>query len=127
VPRDPRPDPRAAPAPRRPRWAAAVAGCVALAAALIFVAWAKMETVQLTYAIGAIETQERELDTVQRRLRAELGELRGPSSLEKLAPELGLIEPKAAQVVVITEDPEGLSAALGAEAEPDDAPEGDQR
>ncbi len=101
---------------------------MALAAALIFVAWAKMETVQLTYAIGEVAAQERELDTVQRRLRAELGELRSPSALEEIAPELGLVEAKPNQIVVVTDDPEALIAALGGEPPdaPDDAPDAEE-
>ncbi len=85
---------------------------VAVAVCLIFVAWAKMETVQITYEIGKLVQREEKLSNDQRRLRAELAELRAPSHLEALAPELGLGAPKAGQVVVVTEDPEGLSAAL---------------
>ena len=85
---------------------------VAVAVCLIFVAWAKMETVQITYEIGKLVQRDEELSNDQRRLRAELAELRAPSHLETLAPALGLGAPKAGQVVVVTEDPEGLSAAL---------------
>ncbi len=100
------------PPPRRPRWGMAVASCVAVAGGLIFVAWAKMETVQITYAIAELRTEEQDLANEQRRLRAELAELRSPQRLEKLAPELELRKPEAGQVFVVTEDPDALEAAL---------------
>lgn len=87
---------------------------VAVASSLIFVAWAKMETVQITYQIDDLIDEEERLGNEQRRLRAELAELRAPGHLETLAPALGLAAPKAGQVVVVTEDPEGLNAALSA-------------
>lgn len=90
---------------------------VAVAVCLIFVAWAKMETVQITYEISKLIEREDTLANDQRRLRAELAELRAPSHLETLAPALGLAAPQAGQVVVVTEDPEGLSAALSDQEE----------
>jgi len=85
---------------------------VAVASALIFVAWAKMETVQITYQIGDLVEREGQHANEQRRLRAELAELRAPGHLETLAPALGLAAPKAGQVVVVTEDAAALGAAL---------------
>ena len=91
---------------------------VAVAVCLIFVAWAKMETVQITYEISSLVEREEQLASDQRRLRAELAELRAPSHLETLAPALGLAAPEAGQVVVVTEDPEALSATLGDQGRP---------
>jgi len=99
-------------------WGGAVLTSVAVAASLIFVAWAKMETVQITYQIDDLVDREEILSNEQRRLRAELAELRAPGHLETLAPALGLAAPKAGQVVVVTEDPEGLNAVLSAEDGP---------
>lgn len=113
------------PPPRRPHWGLAVASCVAVAVGLIFVAWAKMETVQITYQIADLRSEEQDLANEQRRLRAELAELRSPSRLEGLADELKLRAPEAGQVYVVTEDPVALEAALhDASAAPDaDAPD----
>ena len=94
------------------RFGGALLTSIAVAVCLIFVAWAKMETVQITYQISELVAQEDQLAADQRRLRTELAELRAPSHLETLAPALGLAAPKAGQVVVVTEDPEALSAAL---------------
>ena len=91
------------------------AACVATS--LIFVAWAKMETVQITYAINDLIREEDGLAAEQRRLRAELAELRAPAQLEALAPTLGLVRAKPEQVVVITEDPEALAASLATTAD----------
>ena len=107
----------------RLRWGAAVVCCVAVAGALIFVAWAKMQTVQITYRIDELVDQEEDLANTQRRLRAELAELRSPRSLDALAPELGLEAPKPGQVIVVTGDPEGLTAVLGEVDEGAEAPE----
>ena len=96
-------------------FAGALLTSVAVAVCLIFVAWAKMDTVQITYEIGELVTRNEQLATDQRRLRAELAELRSPAHLEALAPALGLATPKSGQVVVVTEDPVALSAALSEE------------
>lgn len=106
----------------RLRWGAAVVCCVSVTAALIFVAWAKMETVQITYRIDELIDQEEELANTQRLLRAELAELRSPRALDALAPDLGLEAPKPGQVLVITGDPEGLTAVLGSDEASDDEP-----
>ncbi len=114
------------PAPRRPHWGLAVASTVAVAVGLIFVAWAKMETVQITYRIAELRTEEQDLANEQRRLRAELAELRSPPRLDALAPALGLGKPDAGQVFVVTEDPDALEAALhGADAPSADAASAD--
>jgi cell division protein FtsL len=110
------------PPPRRPHWGWAVASTVAVAAGLIFVAWAKVETVQITYRIAELRTEEQDLANEQRRLRAELAELRSPPRLEALAPDLGLRKPDAGQVFVVTEDPDALKEALhGAAEEPSES------
>lgn len=106
-----------------PSWGAAVVCCVAVAASLIFVAWAKMQTVQITYRIDELIDREEDLANTQRRLRSELAELRSPRSLDALAPELGLEAPEPGQVVVVTGDPEGLTAVLGGDGDDEDPPE----
>jgi hypothetical protein len=100
--------------PRRLRssWALAILATVAVTASLIFVAWAKMQTVQHTYKIDELIDSEEELANRQRILRSELAALRSPAKLHALAPGLGLAPPKPGHVVVITGDPEGLTAAL---------------
>lgn len=109
---------RAARAERmRPRWGVAVVCAVAVAASLIFVAWAKMQTVQITYRIDELADQEQELAEEQRRLRTELAGLRSPRRLHELAPDLGLSAPEPGHVVVVTRDPEGLAAVLHGEVE----------
>ena len=72
--------------------------------ALMFVAWAKMETVQITYDIDALIDEETALAEEQRRLRTELAELRSPRALEQLAPSLGLVPPEPGQVVVVGDE-----------------------
>jgi cell division protein FtsL len=91
-------------APPLPRLATSVTTFAVVTGALVFVAWAKMETVQLTYDIDALVDQETALAEEQRRLRAELAELRSPTALERLAPELGLVPPEPGQVVVIGDE-----------------------
>ncbi len=101
-------------------FASAVLTAACVATALIFVAWAKMETVQITYQINDLINEEEDLAAEQRRLRAKLAELRAPARLESLAPTLGLERAKPEQVVVITDDPDALSDSLiphAAEAE----------
>jgi cell division protein FtsL len=82
------------------------------AASLIFVAWAKMETVQITYQIDDLVDEEERLSREQRKLRSELAALRAPSRLEALAPGLGLQPPTPGQVVIVTEDPAALASVL---------------
>lgn len=91
-------------APSRPRWSIAVGVTAAVTASLIFVAWAKMETVQITYRIADLEAEDQDLAVEQRRLRSQLSELRSPRRLEALAPKLGLVEPESGQVVVVADD-----------------------
>lgn len=102
------------PAPRglRSSWPVAILATVAVASSLIFVAWAKMQTVQYTYEIDALVDAEEDLANRQRILRSELAALRSPAKLHALAPGLGLAPPQPGHVVVITGDPEGLAAAL---------------
>jgi cell division protein FtsL len=96
----------------RSSWTVAILATIAVTGSLIFVAWAKMQTVQYTYAIDALIDEEEELANRQRSLRSELAALRSPANLHSLAPELGLAPPKPGHVVVITGDPDGLNAAL---------------
>ena len=96
----------------RSSWTFAILATVAVAASLIFVAWAKMQTVQYTYEIDELIDVEEKLANKQRGLRSELASLRSPSNLHAMAPALGLAPPKPGHVVVITGDPGGLNAAL---------------
>lgn len=113
---------RGAPRGTRSRWGVAVVCCAAVTAALIFVAWAKIETVQITYRIDELMDEEERLGVEQRGLRSKLAEIRSPRALEALAPGLGLVPPEPGQVVVVSSDPDGLAAAL--EPAPEVAAEG---
>jgi cell division protein FtsL len=93
-------------------WTVAILATVAVTSSLIFVAWAKMQTVQYTYEIDEFVDAEEDLANRQRILRSELAALRSPAKLHALAPSLGLAPPEPGHVVVITGDPEGLAAAL---------------
>jgi hypothetical protein len=84
-----------------------------------------MQTVQHTYTIDDLIDEEETLANRQRILRSELAELRAPAALHALAPKLGLAQPKPGHVVVVTGDPEGLSAVLS-EAQPGTDAEGEQ-
>jgi cell division protein FtsB len=88
----------------RGRWKAVVATAAVIAAGFVFVAWAKMDTVQLTYRIDDLADEEERLAEEQRRLRARLATLRTPAALEELAPKLGLVKPGEGQIVVVPED-----------------------
>ena len=85
----------------RGRWKAVVATAGVIAAGFVFVAWAKMDTVQLTYRIDELIDDEARLAEEQRRLRAELAALRTPTALAELAPKLGLVVPAEGQIVVV--------------------------
>ena len=113
----------------RSSWTVAILATIAVTGSLIFVAWAKMQTVQYTYAIDALIDEEEDLANRQRSLRSELAALRSPANLHSLAPDLGLAPPKPGHVVVITGDPDGLNAALldsEESFEPSDGAEGSQ-
>lgn len=116
-------------APPLPRWATSVLVFALVTSALVFVAWAKMETVQITYDIDQLIDEEAALAEEQRRLRAELAELRSPRNLEALAPDLGLVPPKPGQLVVVepaTTDAADATDSAGDEFDPlpdaEDAP-----
>ena len=74
------------------RWLPWIAAAYILVGGL-FVAWAKMETTQLTYDVHQLRTQRAELQREQRLLDAELASLRSPAYLAARAAELGLVEP----------------------------------
>ena len=99
-----------------PRWATSVGVFVLVTASLMFVAWAKMDTVQITYAIDALVDEEEQLAEEQRRLRTKLAELRSPRHLETLAATLELIPPEPGQVVVIGDESTALDPLLDAES-----------
>ena len=119
-----------APVPRglRSSWTVAILATVAVTSSLIFVAWAKMQTVQYTYAIDDLVDTEEDLANRQRILRSDLAAMRSPAKLHALAPSLGLAPPEPGHVVVITGDPEGLAAALIEDEDPQSLgrPKGDQ-
>jgi cell division protein FtsL len=95
-----------------------------IGAGFLFVVWAKVETVQLTYRIDDLVDEEKALAEEQRRLRAELATLRTPAALELLAPKLGLVEAEAGQIVVVPEDP--APPELAADVEPVDSVSSDR-
>jgi len=104
-----RPDPSAS-TPPLPRWATSVTTFALVTGALIFVAWAKMETVQITYTIDDLIDQEAALAEEQRRLRTELAELRSPRHLETLAATLELVPPEPGQVIVVEDAAANVTA-----------------
>lgn len=99
-----------------PRWATSVGVFALITASLVFVAWAKMDTVQITYAIDDLVDQEEQLAEEQRRLRAELANLRSPRNLEVLAATLELLPPEPGQVVVIGDESTALDPLLDADS-----------
>ncbi len=99
-----------------PRWATSIAVFAVITGGLVFVAWAKMDTVQITYAINDLVDEEERLAEEQRRLRTELAELRSPRNLEALASTLGLIPPEPGQVVVIGHESTALDPLLDEES-----------
>ena len=103
----------------RGRWKAVVGTAAVIGAGFVFVAWAKVETVQLTYQVDDLVDEEERLAEEQRRLRAELATLRTPAALEALAPKLGLVEATKGQIVVVPEDPAPLAVASGVTEESD--------
>ncbi len=64
----------------------------------LFVAWAKMETTQLTYEVHQLRSQQSELQREHRLLNAELASLRAPAYLSQRADEIGLQEASAGAV-----------------------------
>jgi len=74
------------------RWLPWIAAAYILLGGL-FVAWAKMETTQLTYDVHQLRNQRAELQREQRLLDAELASLRSPAYLAARAAELDLVEP----------------------------------
>jgi cell division protein FtsL len=99
-----------------PRWATSVGVFALVTASLVFVAWAKMDTVQITYAIDDLVDEEENLAEEQRRLRAELANLRSPRNLEVLAATLELLPPEPGQVVVVGDESTALDPLLDAES-----------
>ena len=68
-------------------------------AAGLFIAWAKMETTQLTYEVHQLRGEQSDLQREQRLLESELSELRSPSYLTEQAVALGLEEPPPGVVI----------------------------
>ncbi len=99
-----------------PRWATSVGVFALITVSLVFVAWAKMDTVQITYAIDDLVDEEEKLAEEQRRLRAELANLRSPRNLETLAATLELIPPEPGQVVVVGDESTALDPLLDEES-----------
>jgi len=73
------------------RWLPWVA-LVYLLAAGLFVAWAKMETTQLTYEVHRLRAEAADLQREQRLLGAQVAGLRSPAYLTEKAGELGMAE-----------------------------------
>lgn len=93
-------------------WAKAVTLAIVSTLCLGFVAWAKMETIQLTYRIDKAMDTEDALAEEQRRLRERLAELRSPQRLGDLAQELGLGAAETGQIVVVKGE-DGAADAAG--------------
>ena len=65
----------------------------------LFVAWAKMDTTQLTYQVHTLRSEQAELQRRQRLLSSELARLHSPSYLDARASELGLEDPPPGVVI----------------------------
>ncbi len=65
----------------------------------LFVAWAKMDTTQLTYEVHQLRSEQARLHRQQRLLSSELSHLRSPAYLSSHAAELGLQEPPPGVVI----------------------------
>lgn len=65
----------------------------------LFVAWAKMDTTQLTYEVHKLRAEQTQLQREQRLLVSDLATLRSPSYLSEKAGELGLEEPPPGVVI----------------------------
>ena len=74
------------------RWLPWVALAYLLTAGL-FVAWAKMETTQLTYEVHRLRAERAELAREQRQLGIQVAGLRSPAYLTEKASELGMAVP----------------------------------
>ncbi len=64
----------------------------------LFVAWAKMETTQLTYEVHRLRAERSDLQREQRLLSAEIAGLKAPAHLSRKAEELGMIRPEPGRV-----------------------------
>lgn len=84
-------------AARLRRWAPWF-GLAYLLLAGLFVAWAKMETTQLTYEVHRLRAERTDLQREQRILTAEIATLRAPAHLSEKAVELGMIRPEPGTV-----------------------------
>jgi hypothetical protein len=70
----------------------------ALTAAGLFYAWCSVKALNYSYELSKeLETQREQLE-MARRLKVELGSLRGPERLEREAARLGLAAPKTEQM-----------------------------
>ncbi len=88
-------------APRAPwlrRWAPWIALAYILIAGL-FVAWAKMETTQLTYEVHRLRAERAELQREQQRLTTNVAGLHAPVHLTAEAEKIGLVRPDPAAVI----------------------------
>lgn len=73
------------------RWVPWLALLYILAAGL-FVAWAKMDTIQLTYEVHQLRSERVDLQRTQQILEAEVASLQSPAYLTGRAVDLGLEE-----------------------------------
>jgi cell division protein FtsL len=65
----------------------------------LFVAWAKMDTTQLTYEVHQLRSEQAQLTREQRLLSSELSHLQSPAYLSAHASDLGLQEPPPGVVI----------------------------
>jgi len=72
---------------------------VCILGAGLFVAWAKMDTTQLTYEVHQLRAEQAQLQREQRLLVSDLATLKSPAYLSDKAGELGLEEPPPGVVI----------------------------
>lgn len=68
----------------------------------LFFVWSRIQVFQFEYAISSLESELREGEQVNRKLRLEVASLRNPSRIERLARnELGLRLPDPSQIISV--------------------------
>lgn len=86
---------------QRQLWTSLAMGVV-LVAVVMFDAWQHFELIRQGYAIEALQKARAEEEDAARHLRLEVETLRAPQRIERLAAtRLGMIQPKAADTIVL--------------------------
>ncbi len=80
---------------------AVVVGVLLLSAVMVFI-WCRMKVVDIGYEISKASVEKKALMDKNNRLRIELGKLKSPERIERVArAELGLIYPASERIVTV--------------------------